>query len=114
MGTSNPRRTEHRRRGGDFLSVATKVVWVLIVAALALTLCFTFYPEWARLSLMKKDLQGKEAALAELKKKTATHEREVRLLQTDPQYLEIIAREKLDLMKDGETIFRLGNTQPRS
>jgi cell division protein FtsB len=115
MGTDLPQRTNHRRqRGGDFLAAATRVVLVLIGAAIVLTLAFTFYPEWSRLAAMKGDLRKKESALAELKKRTATHEQEVRLLQTDPQYLEIIAREKLDLMKDGETIFRLGNTQPRS
>ena len=34
-------------------------------------------------------------------------QREVQLLQNDPEYLELVARDKLDLMKDGETIFRL-------
>jgi cell division protein FtsB len=33
--------------------------------------------------------------------------REVHLLQNDPTYLENIARDKLDLMQPGETIFRL-------
>ena len=34
-------------------------------------------------------------------------EREVALLRSDPVYLETIARDKLELMKPGETIFRL-------
>jgi cell division protein FtsB len=34
-----------------------------------------------------------------------THE--VNLLKTDVNYLETIARDRLDLMKEGETIFRL-------
>jgi cell division protein FtsB len=29
------------------------------------------------------------------------------LLQSDPSYLELLARDKLDLMKPGETIFRM-------
>ena len=33
-------------------------------------------------------------------------EREVFLLRSNPTYLETIARDKLDLMKSGETIFR--------
>jgi hypothetical protein len=33
-------------------------------------------------------------------------EREVLLLRSDPTYLETIARDKLDLMKSGEIIFR--------
>jgi len=63
---------------------------------------------------MKKDLAAQQQHLADLKKKNSEHEQEVKLLQTDSQYLEIIAREKLDLMKPGETIFRLGSAKPRS
>ncbi|MEY2504477.1 MAG: Septum formation initiator, partial [Verrucomicrobiota bacterium] len=37
----------------------------------------------------------------------ARQTREVNLLKTDPTYLETIARDRLDLMKEGETIFRL-------
>ena len=33
------------------------------------------------------------------------------LLKTDPGYLETIARDRLDLMKEGETVFRI--EQPR-
>ena len=33
--------------------------------------------------------------------------REVNLIKTDATYLETIARDRLDLMKEGETIFRL-------
>jgi len=34
------------------------------------------------------------------------------LLKNDPEYLENIARDKLDLMKPGETIIRLDSRQP--
>jgi cell division protein FtsB len=37
----------------------------------------------------------------------AKQTREVNLLKTDVSYLETIARDRLDLMKEGETIFRL-------
>jgi cell division protein FtsB len=36
------------------------------------------------------------------------------LLKADPAYLETIARDKLDLMKEGETIFRLESRRPGS
>ena len=103
-----------RRSGGEILPVAMRVMWALIIAAGLVTLGFTFYPEWARLASMKSDLAAQQERLAELKKSATQHDQEVKLLQNDPQYLEIIAREKLDLMKNGETIFRLNNTQPRS
>jgi cell division protein FtsB len=37
----------------------------------------------------------------------ARQTREVHLLKNDPTFLEIKARDRLDLMKEGETIFRL-------
>jgi cell division protein FtsB len=37
----------------------------------------------------------------------AARTREVNLLKTDVSYLETIARDRLDVMKEGETIFRL-------
>jgi len=36
------------------------------------------------------------------------------LLKTDVTYLETIARDRLDLMKQGETIFRLETTRAKA
>jgi cell division protein FtsB len=87
------------------------VVWGLIGAAIIITLALNFYPAWTRLTGMRSDLAKQKERLAALKKETQDHEREVGLLQSDPQYLEIIARDKLDLMKDGEKIFRFPTNQ---
>jgi len=102
------------RSQADFLPVAMRVVWVLIVGSALLTFGFTFYPEWNRLSEMKRDVAAKKSHLEELRKTASARELEVKLLQTDREYLEMIARDKLDLMKNGETIFRLSSAKPRS
>jgi len=47
--------------------------------------------------------------LESLQKLAIEREQEIHLLQTDRDYLETIARDRLDLMKEGETIFRLGS-----
>ena len=86
----------------------------MIVVCAVMIAGFTFYPVWTRLSDMKQDLARQTARLEELRKSTAVHELQVHLLQTDREYLEMIARDRLDLMKDGETIFRLNNARPRS
>lgn len=106
--------TARRRGQADFLPVAMRVVWVLIVGSALLTLGFTFYPEWTRLSGMREEVAAQKSRLEELRKLASEREQEVRLLQTDREYLEMIARDKLDLMKEGETIFRLNNTQHKS
>lgn len=101
-----------RRSRARILPTATRVVALLIVACALLTMGFAFYPEWTRLSDMKHDLAAQKARMEELQKLAAGREQEVRLLQTDPEYLEIIARDRLDMMKQGETIFRLGSARP--
>ena len=47
------------------------------------------------------------AQLTEQKGTLARLTRQVALLKNDPTYLETIARDNLQLMKEGETIFRL-------
>jgi cell division protein FtsB len=105
---------KRRRSQAEMLPALMRVMWLLIVAAGLLTLGFTFYPEWSRLADMKHDLSVQQTKLTELKKQCSDRELEVKLLQTDRQYLEMIARDRLDLMKEGETIFRLASSQHKS
>ena len=110
-GSQNTISTGTRRRAqGDYLPVAMRVLWTLIVVSALLTAGFTFYPEWIRLSDMKRELAAQKSHLEELQKLAEAREQEVHLLQTDREYLETIARDRLDMMKEGETIFRLSST----
>jgi len=109
-----PNSNSRSRSQSEFLPTAMRIVFFLIVVCAVLIAAFTFYPEWTRLTDMKQDLASKTVRFEELKKSTFEHEQEVHLLQTDKEYLEMIARDRLDLMKDGETIFRLSSAKPRS
>jgi cell division protein FtsB len=51
-----------------------------------------------------EELQGQ---IEKKRDQVAQHTREVSLLSNDPDYLETIARDRLDLMKEGETIYRI-------
>jgi cell division protein FtsB len=103
---------ERRHRQADFLRHAIRAVLVLIAAVILLIAGVTFYPEWTRLQEMKRDLSEKTAKLEEAGRIGKEREMEIHLLQTDPKYLETIARDRLDLMKPGETIFRLSTNNP--
>ena len=46
-----------------------------------------------------------------LKKKNAFLLEEKRLLEEDPEYLEKIAREKMGLIKEGEKVYRITETE---
>jgi cell division protein FtsB len=117
METGHIRSRQGRAPGSrsqmNYLPAATRVVAVLIVTCTLLTVGFAFYPEWTRLADMKRDLAQEKDRLAELQKQARDRDLEVHLLQTDPEYLAIYAREKLDMMKDGETIFRLSQAHPK-
>ena len=60
---------------------------------------------------MQETLKSKKQELQTEILSQKKREREVRLLQSDSIYLETIARDKLDLMKPGEIIFRLDKKQ---
>jgi squalene-hopene/tetraprenyl-beta-curcumene cyclase len=63
---------------------------------------------FALLGLVAAGVGPTEQSSLRLQKMLLAREtRRVTLLKTDPGYLETIARDRLDLMKDGETIFRL-------
>jgi cell division protein FtsB len=100
---------------GDFRSRRQNTVWHslnrLLVALIAFTI-FTlilcaFVPELKnareesdRVETLRGEIQQERDLLAQ-------HTREVRLLTSDATYIETIARDRLDMMKDGETIYRI-------
>lgn len=78
---------------------------IFFVAAIGGVL--TFYPEWNRRNELAAQLEEEQAKLAAEQLLQKQRSRDVTLLQTDPEYVEIIARDKIDVMREGETIFRL-------
>ena len=66
-----------------------------------------FVPPYKALLQSRAEIDNLQAQVNEQKRSIARQTREVNLLKTDVTYLETIARDRLDLMKPGETIFRL-------
>ena len=66
-----------------------------------------FVPPYKTLLQSRAEIDNLQTQVNEQKRLLARQTREVNLLTTDPAYLETIARDKLDLMKEGEVIFRL-------
>lgn len=82
---------------------------LLVAGAFAV---FTFYPAWTRRDELATKLEAEQAKLAAEQLIQKQRTREVTLLQTSPEYVEIIARDKLGVMKPGETIYRLDGSKP--
>ncbi|MEO7168247.1 MAG: septum formation initiator family protein [Spartobacteria bacterium] len=100
---------------GDFRARREATIWqrmnhvlrvLLFVAAWLLIISF-FLPPYKKLNKNRAEMEQIQAQLTEAKTFLARQTRQVSLLKSDPTYLETIARDKLDLMKEGETIFRL-------
>ena len=100
---------------GDFRARRDATVWqrlnrllrILLCIAIWLVIVSLFVPPYKKLSKGHSDIDRLQNLRDEQKGLLARQTREVALLKTDATYLETIARDRLDMMKDGETIFRL-------
>ena len=104
---------------GDFRARREATIWqrlnrvlrVLLVIAIWLVIVSLFVPPYKRLVQARAQIDNLQAQINEQKLLLARQTREVNLLKTDAGYLETIAHDRLDLMKEGETIFRLEPAQ---
>ena len=105
---------------GDFRARREATVWqrlnsilrVLLGLVLALVIVSLFRPQSKKLTQSRTEIERLQGLVNEQKTLLARQTREVNLLKTDPSYLETMARDRLDLMKEGETIFRLEQLPP--
>jgi cell division protein FtsB len=106
---------------GDFRARREATVWqrlnsilvVLLVLAGVLVVVSLFLPVVKKLGQSRTEIESLQSQVTDQKMLLARQTREVNLLKTDPTYLETVARDRLDLMKEGETIFRLEAPAPR-
>jgi cell division protein FtsB len=99
---------------GDFRARREATVWhrlnrvlkILLFLAFWLVAISLFVPPYKKLNQGRAEIDNLQAQVNEQKLLFARQTREINLLKTDPTYLETIARDRLDLMKEGETIFR--------
>ena len=100
---------------GDFRARREATVWqrlnrilrVLLVLAVWLVIVSLFVPPYKRLVQSRAEIDNLQVQVDEQQTLLSRQTREVNMLKTDVTYLETIARDRLDLMKEGETIFRL-------
>src|SRR5205085_12091197 len=100
---------------GDFRSRREASVWqrwnrvllTLLLLAVWLVIVSLFVPPYKKLKIGHAEIDKLQAQRDEQQVLLSRQTREVNLLKTDPAYLETIARDRLDLMKEGETIFRI-------
>jgi len=71
-----------------------------------------FWPELQRQREIARQNTELEATIAKEEQKLAERTRQLDWLRNDPQYVELLARDRLNLQKEGETIFRFNLPDP--
>lgn len=92
------RRTERRRAFNLSKSKLPTLVVLLLLGYLAVS----FGSQFSRLYILQNDVKDIQQQVQELKEKNAALREELRMVQSDA-YIEKTAREKLGLVKPGET-----------
>jgi cell division protein DivIC len=78
-----------------------------LVLAIWLVIVSLFVPPYKKLMQSRAEIDELQQQVNGQQSLLSRQNREINLLKTDATYLETIARDRLDLMKEGETIFRL-------
>ena len=109
---ANVEQTDFRaRREATVWQRLNRLLLALLFVAIWLGMASLFVPPYKTLLQSRAEIDNLQTQANEQKRLLARQTREVNLLTTDPAYLETIARDKLDLMKEGEVIFRLERTE---
>ena len=101
------------RREATLWQRLNRVLRILLGIAVWLVIISLFVPPYKKLTQSRAEIDNLLAQVSDQKVLLARQMREINLLKTDPTYLETIARDRLDLMKEGETIFRLEPGGPK-
>jgi len=80
-----------------------KIVLIIIVIAV---LTLIFLPGFSKLQELREMNRNLENNIAELKTKNEELRKEINSLETDPTYVESVAREKFKKRKEGEIIYK--------
>ena len=89
-----------------------KFLLVLILFTITIPIAYSFMPEVKKRRDATTRIEELNAQVDEARMQLARLQREEFLLRNDREYVATIARDRLDLMKEGENIYRL--EPPRS
>ena len=100
------------RREATVWQRLNRILLVLLIIAIWLVIVSLFVPPYKKLMQSRTEIDNLLQQVSEQQNLLARQTREVTLLKTDVSYLETIGRDRLDLMKDGETIYRIESPKP--
>ncbi len=72
-----------------------------------LVILVLFLPSYSKMQDLKQKNEDFARRIAELERKTVRLGNEKNLLETDPEYLEKVGREKMGLIREGEKVYKI-------
>ena len=84
-----------------------RILYILLIAAILILMICWFLPLLKERQKQELALQTLQQQLAEAKQVYRREQKKLSCIQHDPDYLELLARDKLDLKKPEEKIFRV-------
>ena len=88
----------------SFWQRLNRLLWVLLILTVVIVIISAFFPELQKQRTERAELDRLHRLVEEQKSLHSKYTREVSWLQNDPEYLGIVARDRLNLMKEGESI----------
>jgi len=107
LNEEEERPARHRRREPDFWQRLNKLLALLVMAGVFCGIAVVFYPVWTKQQAMRARADSLTGEKAEKTAQLQKARHKLDLLKNDPEYVETIARDRLNVMKPGETIFRI-------
>ena len=79
-------------------------IWLFAFAVFALAI---FLPSYTKMQdLLQINIEYRKE-IGDLRKENAKLKEQQKMLESNPDYLEKVAREKMGLIKDGETVYKI-------
>ena len=114
MARRSPSATHRKRLPGKHLRARTtgirivnQVAFVILVAIACVAVGALAVPQVRELGRQKAELVRTKAQESHIRAYKEQKSRELSALRSDPGYLELITRDRLDLFQSGENIFRI-------
>ena len=103
---------ERHERRVRLLTAFNRVIAFLIVVGIVAAAVAYILPELRRQRDAQAQVEALRRQVETRRTEVARQTRQVSWLQNNPEYLGIYARDKFDLMKEGETVFRVEPIKP--
>jgi cell division protein FtsB len=97
---------------GDYVGISiwqrlSRLIWVLLALTIVAVIIGAFLPELSKQRTEQAERARLHREISEQRRLRAQNERKVLWLTNNPEYIESIARDRGEFMKEGETIYRM-------